>query len=803
MPGQGVVQASFTSGELSPSLYGRVDFAKYYTALKTCRNFIVRQYGGVSNRPGTRYIATPKYSGTKAIKLIPFQFSTIQTYVLEFGDYYMRVIMNGGYVLSGGNPVEIVTIYPESSLALLKYTQSYDVMTLTHPDYPPQQLSRTSHTAWALAPFNNVKGPFKDINADKSKTVTVSGQTGAVTVTANADIFTTDMVGLMLYIEADPNAQAASAKKWEVSKSITINDIRRAGSNYYLAIGSGTTGTVRPTTLDGFEYDGDPGVPWQYQHSGNGIVLITGFADARHVSGTVMTMLPETLVNSTLATAITGAVAGTVKVTITCVGHGLASGELVTIVGVVGMTDLNGSWTVTVVDATTFTVALSTVQTYTSGGTASRTLTATASYKWALEAWGSADAYPGTVSYFQQRQVFAGSSGRPQTFWLSTTGGYADYSVSVPVADNDAANYTLASREVNEIRHAVDLTKLLLFTSGGIWVVAGNSDGVITPSTINVRKQVNDGAGHLPPLVIGSEALYVLDKGNQIKSVGYSWQKDTYVGNDLAIMSSHLFEGHSIVSWAFQKTPFSCVWAVRDDGVLLCLTYLPEQEVVGWSRHDTDGLFEDVCVITEGDEDAVYLVVKRTINGVEQRLVERFAGRILAGDVTASFFVDCGLSYNGSPATQFSGLDHLEGKTVSILADGSVHGQRVVSNGAVTLDYAASVVHIGLPYVAALETLDVSVSQSDVIGKRKLVNQVNVLVQESVGLMAGPDVTRLTPHRQRALENYGQAIQPASAQVQVKIQSTWSTGGNVVIRQDQPLPITILAVIPSVTSGGI
>lgn len=805
---QGVIQSSFSSGELSPSLYGRVDFNRYYTGLKTCRNFIVRQYGGVSNRPGTRFVGEPKNSGSKAVRLIPFQFSTVQTYVLEFGDYYMRIIMQdsvtglSGYVESApGVPVEVVTIYPESSLFMLKFTQSFDVLTITHVDYPSQQLSRTSHSAWAFAAFDNVNGPFKDVNTDTSKTVSTNATTGSITVTSNADIFTSDMVGLIFYMEADPNAQAVSVRKWEVSKTIAINDVRRAGSNYYKALTSGTSGTVRPTVLEGVENDGDPGVTWQYQHSGFGIVLITGFTSTKVVTGTVLKTLPETLVTSTTSKTITNAVAGVSTVTVTSAAHSFASGETITISGVVGMTSLNATWQVTVIDANTYTVPLITVQVYTSGGTAVKTLTASASYRWALEAWGSADKYPGTVSYFQQRQLFAGSTGRPQTFWMSTVAGYTDFSVSIPVIDSDAANYTLASREVHEIRHAIDLTKLILFTSGGIWVVAGNSDGVVTPAAINVKKQVNEGVSHIPPLVVGSEALYVTDKSGQIKSVGYNFQKDSFLGIDLTVMSSHLFEGHEVVSWAFQQVPFSCAWVVRDDGVLLCLTYLSEQEVIGWSRHDTDGLYEDVCVISEGNEDAVYVVVKRTIGGVARRFVERMANRYFS-TIADAFFVDCGLTYDSTPATVFTGLDHLEGKTVSILADGAVHSQQVVSSGSVTLDFAASVVHIGLPYTSDVATLDLSIPNSGLLTKKKLVNEVTILLQDSVGLYAGADYDHLIPYQQRQSETYGQPIQPMTGQAEIRIASTWSKGGSLVIRQSNPLPITVLAVVPEVTAGG-
>jgi len=810
MPGQGIPQAAFTSGELSPSLGGRVDFAKYYTGLSKCENFIVRQYGGVTNRPGTRYCVEARYSGSKKIKLVPFQFSTSQSYILEFGDYYFRVIMKdpttglSGYVETApgsGIPVTITTIYPEASLPKLRFVQSFDVMDFTHPSYPPQQLSRFSHTSWTFVKYPNVNGPFRDINIDNSITMISSGQTGTVTITSNVDFFTSDMVGMMLYLEADPNAQAASSRQWEVQKVIAINDMRRAGANFYKALSAGTTGTVRPTVLEGFEYDGDPGVAWQYQHSGFGIILLTGFTDRRTVSGNVLQLLPDSLVSASVARAITNAVAGGSTVDVTVAAHGFVSGDFYTISGVVGMTSLNGSWQISVVDVNTFRVPLTTIQVYTSGGTASKTLTASASYKWALEAWGSDFQYPGTVSYFQQRQIFAASAGKPQSLWMSTSGGFTDYTRSVPVQDDDACQYTLASKELNEIRHAVDLTKLLLFTSGGVWLVQGNADGVITPAAVNVKKQVQDGCSDLAPLVIGSEALFVDDVGTGIKAVGYNWQKDSYLGQDLTVMSSHLFENHQVVAWAYQKKPFSCVWAVREDGTMLCLTYLPEQEVIGWSRHVTDGLIEDVAVIMEGTEYSTYVTVLRTIGGIQHRFIEKFATRLVS-DIRDAYIVDCGLSYSGTPVTSFSGLDHLEGETVSILADGRVHPQRVVTGGAITLDYPASKVHAGLPYTASMQTMDMSLPNSPLIEKQKNVNQVTVLAQETVGLMAGPDKDHLSLYRPPSITNYGDPLIMVTDQCQIKIASGWSKGGNVYIQQDQPLPITILALVPDVTVGG-
>jgi hypothetical protein len=267
-------------------------------------------------------------------------------------------------------------------------------------------------------------------------------------------------------------------------------------------------------------------------------------------------------------------------------------------------------------------------------------------------------------------------------------------------------------------------------------------------------------------------------------------------------MSSHLFQGHTILEWAFQQIPFSCIWAVRDDGVLLGFTYMQEQQVAAWHRHDTDGLFESVCTIVEGNVDAVYVVVNRTIGGQRKRYVERFDNRQFT-DVTDAFFVDAGLSWSGAPATVFSGLDHLEGQTVSILADGNVHPRRVVAGGSVTLDYAASDVHIGLPITAEIATLNLSVPGQNVLDKKKLISKVSLICQSSRGIMAGPDSDHLRQYKdQSGVLGTGSPIPVQTGMFEILTQAAWDKNGTVTVQQTDPLPLSILAVIPDVAVGG-
>lgn len=838
--GNSLIQPSFTGGELSPSLYGRIDLARYQSSLKTCRNFIAQLYGGADNRPGTKYVAGVK-THSAAVRLIPFAFSTTQTYVLEFGNQYMRVYKDGGQVVyssggSAGQPVEIATPWTTAQLEQINYTQSADVLTVVHPSHAPRQISRTAHDAWSISVFDNKDGPFQEINTVESKTLYANAATGSVTITTDFDVFDSSYVGSYLYIETSPEI---SVEAWETAKQIDQNDLIKANGRVYKAVSpniSGSvnyriTGTLRPTHTEGRAWDGHNkdegavyrtpgsgsnsdarvGVEWEYLHSGFGIVEITAVAGARSATATVIKRLPDEAVGSGNAT-----------------------------------------------------------------------------YKWAFEAWGNTQGYPSAVTYYQQRMAFANTPAQPQTVWLSKTGAFPDFGTSNPTLDDDAITFTIASRQVNAIRHMIALDKLVLLTSGSEWVVGGTETSVLTPTTIDARIQGYRGSSLRLPIAIGNTALYLQDKGSTVRDLGYEFSSDSYTGNDLTVLSAHLVEGRQITDWTYQQTPNSVVWAVRDDGVLLGMTYMREQQVIGWHRHDTDGEVESVCCISEGTEDAVYMVVKRTIGGITKRYVERMASRFFVS-IQDAFFVDCGLTYDGrntgattmtltssgawdyggtatftltasasyfvsgdvgseihltdddgrilrlaitartsgtvvtvtinrDVATElqgvattswsharktFAGLDHLEGKTVSILADGHVAPQRVVSSGAITLGVAATVVHAGLPIEADFETLDISPNTAETIrDKQKNIPAVNMIVRKSRGIFAGKDADNLVEYKQRSSENYDDPVEMLTGIAEIRIPSNWNKSGRVFVRQSDPLPLSILAVIPEVSVGG-
>lgn len=260
----------------------------------------------------------------------------------------------------------------------------------------------------------------------------------------------------------------------------------------------------------------------------------------------------------------------------------------------------------------------------------------------ALSAWGPKYGYPSDVEFYGDRLFFAGNTAQPQTVWASKIGNYPDFGKTVPSVDDDAITATLNARQVNAIKDLIPLDKLLLLTSGGEWKTSAGQDDVLTPSTIAFKPQSYNGGSDVPALVIGNTALYVQNRGYIVRDIGYQFESDGYTGNDLTVFASHLTEGKPIISWCYQQVPYSIVWSVRDDGVLLALTYMKEQSVIAWTPMEIDGFVESVCAVPEGDEDAVYIVVVREGG----RFIERLSSRVIF-DLREGKFLDSCLTYDG------------------------------------------------------------------------------------------------------------------------------------------------------------
>lgn len=418
--------------------------------------------------------------------------------------------------------------------------------------------------------------------------------------------------------------------------------------------------------------------------------------------------------------------------------------------------------------------------------------------------------YPGAVTYFEQRRWFGGTANKPQNMWGTKSGTESNLSYSIPTRDDNRIAFRIAAREASAIRHLLPITSLVILTASCEYRVNPNGE-VITPSTTSVKPQSNIGCNNVTPALVGNAILFAQARGGRVREMSYSWQAGGYLTNDISILAPHLFDYQSLTDMAFARAPYPVLWTISTSGQLLGMTYVPEQEIAAWHRHDTaGGVFESVCTIAEtpagmvSAEDMLYVVVRRNIGGVMKRYVERMHTRFFAAAADA-FFVDCGATYNGAPATTVSGLTWLEGQSVSILADGAVQPQQVVAGGKIRLDNPASKVQVGLPIQADLQTLPVAILALDAaagIGKPKNVNKVWMRVNRSSGIFAGPDFDHLNEVKERTTENYGTPPALKTGEVSVAVSPSWSPDGSVCIRQSDPLPLTVVSIAMEVATAG-
>jgi hypothetical protein len=768
------------------------------------------------------------------------------------------VMFNGtswGFVQdSTGNIYTLATPYTASDLPLLKYVQSADTMTLTHPSHAPCKLSRAGHAAWTLTPIT-----FAPITPSPTNVAVASGTGSTIVVTAINDANGEESL---------PSAVATSgnAFTWTAVVGCTnYNVYKQKGSIF------GFAAQVQTNAWTDSNIDPDIGnTPPQLRNPfGNGKLTAvtvlaggsgyssptvkavdqsgTGFTGTVHMSGGVITSItvntqgqnygPNTILqiaDGTGAGAViqlnwqddgSGVYQSVASATILAGGSGYHSGAYATI------TAPEGFQTPAALSITVSGGAVGSVSVVSSGSGYGWNFVAP--YVTVFDSAGSSailvptitpdpTTFPQCTTYYQQRQVFGGTTALPQNLWFSVVGAFNNMSVSSPTKDDDAITRSLTSRQVNEIRHLVPGVSLLIMTSGAEWrCYPGPTASALTPGSCVTLPQSTYGCSHVPPIQAGQSVLFVQERGSRVRELRFDVLQDQYQATDLSVLSQHLLYDtaaqYQIREWAFAEEPFRVVWAVRSDGILLGFTFMREHEVYAWHRHATDGAVESVATIPEPDGaggyiDAVYLIVNRTINGVTRRYVERMVERVFA-TIADAWFVDCGLQYSGVPVTQVSGLDHLEGKSVAILGDGSVVPSQIVRGGAVALDGSYSKVLVGLAVTADLATLDLELpSQSGTVqGQPKKISQVTLRVKDARGIQVGIEqevpagatsgMPTLTEIKQRSMEMLGSPMQPYSGDWQVSIPTEWNRGGRLFIRQSYPLPCTILAVVPEVVIG--
>lgn len=751
MPNVRNLSRSFAAGEITPELFGRVDLDQFQTGLALCRNFITLPHGPAANRPGFSFVLEA-YDSTKRTRVIPFTYSVTQTMVLEFGAGYVRFHTGGATLLETSKNA----IVSGNTVAAPAHGYASGDWVF---------VSTNNVSVWGIA--NNVTGSSFQLVSPAGAILDLTRVAGSAAVARVYQIATP-------YSESDifDLHYVQSADVLTITHpSYLPKELRRLGAaNWALTDISFVSAMSAPAVCAATPHTGSSGTPNNVEYD----------YVATALSSTGEESLPSPI--------------GSCMNDITLVGY----------VNVVTWTSVAG--------ATRYNVYRKYQGIYAFiGQTEDLTITdnnitpdtGTTPPELANPFNGPGN-YPAVVGYHQQRRVFASTVNLPQTVWMTRTGTESNLSASTPSRDTDALNYRIAAREANTIRHIVPLSELVLLTSSAEWAVTANGSATqaITPSTLSVQPQGYTGASNVVPVTVSNSLLYSMAMGGHVGEMTYNYYAGGYVTQDISVMAPHLFDFRTISDMAYAKAPYPIVWCVSSDGTLLGLTYSPAHKVSAWHHHDTDGQFESVCVVTEGNESVLYVVVNRVIAGRQVRYIERMHTRQVDA-LTDSFFVDCGTLVSGTNIATVGGLDYIEGKTVSILVDGAVQPQQTVTNGVVTLSHPGGVVAVGLPITADLQTLPFSFATEGYgQGRTKNINKVWLRVHNSSGIFAGPSFDKLTQFKQRKAEPFGTPPAMVTGEIEITLTPSWQQDGSVCIRQTDPLPVIVASMTIEAAIGG-
>lgn len=656
-----ISNVTFASFPIGPHL-----FYVYVITTATPHGLTYNQNINIAGVVGTLDVL--KLNGSNYVSAIvdPTTFQIPSPY--RFGFPLQGVYTSGGLITQ---PSSFVTPWAVQDLQALRWSQSADTLTVVHPKYPTYEIKRVSSTSFTCTPAVYVNGPFLPQNTDGVTFVYASVKSGTVTLTANANIFNANHVGSLFYMQQqdisnippwEANKQMAGASYWQ-------GKYCRSNLKTYLGVGLvrtdtvNGTGQIAPSHSQGTVADGDgsdtatnaSGVLWQYQDSGYGIVKITGYTGPTQVTGIVQPnytggpgLLPIPVVGGPATAQGPWTFSGNGSTVIFAPLTGGTSSDTskyyVTINGV-----YQAPSTYTVISATSITF-ISAPATGTNNIVVKQISTLGQTSYWAFGAFSVDQGYPSAVTYFPDRLVLAATPGQPVGVWGSKTSQYHDYGVSTPIVASDAFSVLLNARQLNAVSDLIPLSDMLVGTCNIIWRLWGGASGTaLSPLSIAANPQSYYGESPTCASVLfGDSAVFAEYDGRRLRDLIYQFAYDKFTGQELTLYSRHLVPlGTTITRLAYKPDPAApFIFALRSDGVLLCCTYLREQQVIGWARWDTQGTFEDICVIQENSSFSLYALVNRTINGATQRSVERLDQR----ESLTTFdyqFLDCNSTYDG------------------------------------------------------------------------------------------------------------------------------------------------------------
>ena len=804
--------ATISTGTYWPFASSESGAAMKVTLRSTAASFTGSIPSGFSSW-GTTTIPVPTGSDT-AVRLVPFIYSRDAAYMLEFGHLYLRVWPAGG----GAMLAEVVTPYTGAMLTELDYAQGADTMFISHPSVPIQRLRRFSASSFDLSAAPFLTTPFDELGHAPATAVTLSDATvgtGRTATAAAAAFLPSDVgrgmvsgAGLALivgytsatvvtvditlafsstalasgawFMDVSPQAIVKPSAKDPVASSIDLTGALSRAADITLAAKTGTGIAVTATASVfvagdvGKQLYADSGVATITAQTGTGatVDITSDFASATYARG----------------------------------GYGITDsawrsddvGKFVRING--GLCKITSYTSASVVKATVLQALTGTV--------------AAPPLAWSLESsvWSAANGYPRTLTLHEQRLVAAGSAKFPQTIWGSRTGDYLDFTKGT--ADDDAYIFTIAADEVNPISFLAALRNLVVHTYGGEFSLQGGVEKPITPTNVRIRPESAHGSRGVRPVTVGKESLFVQRSGRKVRSMGYRYDFDGYAAPDLTVLAEHVTEGGGVTSMAYQQEPDLVLWAVRGDGAMLSCTLDRDQSVIGWARHYTDGAFESVATIPNGDREETWAIVRRTVDGAEVRYLELideafepilpgapFTGYPPGPEVTVyGFTVDCGTAFDDALGATVFAVPHLKGKTVDIVADGAVHPQKVVdASGNVTLDRPSYRTLIGLPFRSeiGLLTPELSTGMGTAQGNSMRVSEVTLRFLRTIGAKVydGEGVEQKLLFRRFGAEALDVPPEPFTGLTRIETLG-WDRGkAELTVVQDQPLPMHLLSVV--------
>jgi hypothetical protein len=785
---------NFRAGEISPRLEGRIDLQKYNEAVKDLSNMIVFPQGGTTRRPGTYYAGTTKDGGQ--VRLINFEFSDTQAYVLEFGNNYIRIFKDGGLVTEATTAITAITkANPAVVTANSHGLSNGDRVFIASVG----GMTEVNNREFTVAGVTTNTFQLSGINSSAFTTYTSGGTVGKIVEITTT--YTTAQLSTINYAQSADvlflaQQDHAPAKLTRTSHtSWTLTDIDFTDGPYLdenitttTLYASADTGSVTITASAALFASTDVGRLIRFRevlevtydewaastsYAANEFVRFNGHV-YKQVTGSTQTSGNTPPVH-TSGTETYGSInweyrhddTGYVKIT------GFTSSTVVTA-------------TVKEDDGGISVLPHNIVG------------SSNATTKWSLGSFSSTTGFPRAIGFYEERLYFAGTTDQPQTIFGSVS---ADFENHTPGTEDDAAiNVTIASDQVNVIKHLLPARFLQLLTTSAEFTLSGGAGSEpVTPTNVNVLRETTFGTGNIKPLRAGNSTILIQKGAEKVKEITFDLDTDGLLGVDLTVLADHLARG-GLTDMVWQQEPELLLWFVHADGRLIGLTYDRANATVGWHEHSLggSGVVESITAIPSGAEDQVYLSVKRTIDGTTVRHIVYLKSLYFNDDVTDAFFVDSGLTYDGSATTTIKSLNHLEGETVTILADGAAHADKTVSNGTITLDRSASKVHVGYGYTSSLETLRMEAGAEDGIaqGKIKRIHGVTARFFQTVGAELGPDTSNLDrlPFRDSSMA-MDEAVPLFTGDKEISFPSGYDNDAKIVIRQTQPLPMTILAIM--------